>query len=834
MAQEFTFVCPLPNGFHARPASHLAAAVGNFVSDFAITNVRNGTIADAKSVLSMIAADVRMNDECSVRVHGEDEQAASEALQRFIKNDLPGLDVPLPDIMKGSPLRELPRALRLTGVKASFGLPVSRGIGRGRAVIVEKIALTAERSAEKSLDSALEKERITHAIATVHARIREKLTEQISPTESAILQAHLAMLGDDALKDKLLEYIAHGCSAEQAIIRTNAFLSELLQRSDNPYTRERALDIQDVCLQLLENIPGFEINPGVRLSEDSVLVAENLTPQQLLSLDRKWIQALLLASAGTTSHTVILARSLGIPTLVGMKNLHLALQQETLVDANRGLVIEELTPEIQKFYEREAALEERRRATLATYAAKPAVTADGHGIEVAANVASPEEAESAFQNGADGIGVFRTEMLFLRRDQVPTEDEQLEIYARTLRAANDKPVILRTFDVGADKVFPGLKLAKEDNPFLGNRGVRVYADYRDILRTQLRAILHASAFGRVQILVPMVSALNEVIWFKAQLAQVKAELEIPDDRQIPVGIMIEVPSVAFMLDQLCQEIDFFSLGTNDLAQYFFAADRGNSQVASISNVREPGFLKFLHEIVAGVHRNERWIGMCGDMAADPRNLPLLLALGLDEISVPPPDVPVLKQRVAAYSLDDCKKLLSQVLSCHGAAEVESLLDREPTGAARSLLDHDLVLTSSGAISKEEAIREIVDALYVSGRTDDPDRLEEAVWARESVYSTGLGHGFAVPHCKSDAVRTASMAVLRLKNPVEWHALDGNPVRMVIFLAAPESADSSAHLRTFSRLARNLMDEEFRERLLTAEDQDATISVLSGASEEQSA
>lgn len=812
----------------------MAAATRNFASDVSLTNRRNGTAADAKSVLSMIAADIRVNDECSVRVQGEDEQAAGATLQRFIEKDLPGFDVPLPDIEQGTQLRELPRALRSTRVKALFGVPVSRGIGCGKAVIIEKIALTSECSSKEPVDPDREREQVTLAIAAVRARIQEKLTAQISQTESAILQAHLAMLEDAAFTEKLLDYVIQGCSAEQAIARTNAFFGDLLQRSDNPYTRERALDIQDICLQLLENIPDVEMQTDVHLSENSVVVAENLTPQQLLGLDRKRIKALLLASGGTTSHTVILARSLSIPTLVGMKHLHLSPGQEVLVDANRGLVIEELTAEVRKFYEREAALDERRRAVLAISARKPAATSDGHAIEVAANVASAEEAEAAFQNGADGIGVFRTEMLFLHRDQIPTEEEQFQIYAQTLRAGSGKPVILRTFDVGADKPFPGLNLPKEDNPFLGYRGIRVYPEHHEVLRIQLRAILRASSFGPVQIMVPMVTTLDEVIWFKEQLAEVQTKLGMPAEPRVPVGIMIEVPAVAFMIDRLCQEIDFFSLGTNDLAQYFFAADRGNPQVAKVSNVREPGFLRLLQQIVANARRHKKWIGICGNMAADPRNLPLLLALGLDEISVPPPDVPQLKQRVAGYSLADCKKLLSQVLSCHRATEVESLLDDEPGKAASDLLDRELVIASSAAGSKEEAIRELVDALYVGGRTDDPDRLEEAVWARESVYSTGLGHGFAVPHCKSNAVKTASMAVLRLKNAVEWHALDGNPVQMVIFLAAPESADSNAHLRVFSRLARNLMDEGFRKRLLNAQDQDATMALLNAGGEEQSA
>src|SRR5579872_328906 len=826
MAREFTFICPLPNGIHARPASHLAAAANNFISELALTNLRNGSVADLKSVLSMIAADIRPNDECSVRVHGADEQAASAALQSFIENELPAFDVPLPDTLKHAKPRELPRALRAAGVRACFGLAVSRGIGHGKAVIAGKITLSAESTSEKTLDPAREKEQISSAITAVHARMQKKLLEEVSATECAILQAHLAMLDDATLMAKLLEEVTHGHSAEQAIVQANSFFGDLLRQSDNPYTRERALDIQDICLQLLENISGAKPDSGLKLTESSVVVAENLTPQQLLALDRKWIRALVLESAGTTSHTVILARAMEIPTLVGVKGAHtLAPETEILVDANQGFLVAEWTPAVGKFYERESRTAQRRKAALSRYGARPAATSDGHAIEVAANVSRSEEAESAFQNGAEGIGVFRTEMLFLERDRVPTEEEQFQTYAQTVRAANNKPVIFRTFDIGADKPLPFLRMAAEDNPFLGRRGIRVYVEHQQMLRTQLRAILRASAFGHVQVMVPMVSNIGEVTWFKEQLAQVRGELQIPPDRRIPVGIMIEVPSIAFMLDQLCRELDFFSLGTNDLSQYFFAADRGNARVSGLANVREPGFLNFLQQIVAGVHKHGKWIGLCGDMAADPRNLPLLLALGLDEISIPAAEIPSIKEHIAGYSLAEGQGLLSQALGCPRAAEVESVLDREPAGAARGLLERELVLVNNAIDSKEEAIREMVDALYVQGRTVDPDRLEEAIWARESVYSTGLGHGFAVPHCKTDAVNAGSMAVLRLKNPVEWGALDGNPVQIVILMAARESGDSSAHLRIFSRLARNLMDEGFRERLLNAGDRDAMLSLL---------
>jgi len=416
-------------------------------------------------------------------------------------------------------------------------------------------------------------------------------------------------------------------------------------------------------------------------------------------------------------------------------------------------------------------------------------------------------------------------MLFFGRERVPSEEEQFEAYAEAARAAKGKPVILRTIDVGGDKPLSYMKTPAEDNPFLGYRGARVYAEHQELLCAQLRAILRASAYGRVQLMVPMVTAMEEVLWVKGQIKQMQHDLEaqhIAFDPAMAIGIMIEVPSVAFILDQLCAEVDFFSIGTNDLSQYFFAADRGNARVAGLSNVKHPGFLNFLQSIVTGVHKHGRWVGMCGDMAADLRHLPLLLGLGLDEISVPSAEIPTIKERIAQLALPDCQKLLQQAIACQQAAEVASLLNRETNGASRSLLERELVLLDSEIESKEEAIRELVDAFYVEGRTDDPDRLEEAIWTRELVYSTGLGHGFAIPHCKTDAVSTGSIGVLKFRTPVDWDAVDGNPVQVVILLAVRESDGNDAHLRVFSKLARNLMNEEFRQRLLLADDPDAVL------------
>jgi multiphosphoryl transfer protein len=843
MSLDFSFTCPLPNGLHARPASHLADVAKKFASDCILTNLRNNSQADMKSVLSMIAADIRMNGQCSVQVRGTDEQLACATLRKFIESDLATHDVPLPDVFKHAATPQLPRALRSEQVKAVFGRPASRGIAFGKMVIVNAIEWMPEQSATKTGNPVEEEQQVHRALATVRGRLQAKLLEHLSATESGILQAHLAMLDDQALTAKMLEHVAQGKSAGQAIMEAGRFFADILRHSENPYMQERAADIQGLCLELLSSISERKPTHAITFREPSILLAENLLPQQLLALDRNLLRGLVLESAGTTSHTVLLARSLEIPVLFSnipsdrkgerepydlkhspTANAATWNSPETfaILDANRGFLITNPTPPVQKFYEHELKTLEKRKAALARHA-----TTGQHPMAISANVVSAAEAEAAFRSGADGVGVFRTEMLFLSHPQALSEEEQFEIYAQSVRAAGNKPVVIRTVDIGGDKPLPFLKLPVEENPFLGYRGARIYPEHREMLQAQLRAILRASALGHVDLLVPMISTVEEVLWFKEQVAHAQKDLEtsqVPFNHSINLGIMIEVPSAVFILDQLCPEVDFLSVGTNDLSQYFFAADRGNSRVAGLANVRHPAFLKLLEQIVTAARKHKKPVTVCGDMAADPRSLPLLLGLGLEEISVPVSDIAILKERMARICLPDCQKLLSEALSCRSAEDVEHLLEREPV-SARALLDRDLLLFCDEVESKEEAIREIVDALYIHGRTDDPDRLEDALLAREAAYSTGMGHGFAVPHCKSDAVNAGSLAVLKVKKAVEWQSVDGHPVQIVILLATRESDSATAHLQVFSRLARKLMDENFREQLLRAGNQDALLSIL---------
>jgi multiphosphoryl transfer protein len=832
-ALQFEFSCQLSSGLHARPASHLAEVANQFASECTVTNLRNGLLANAKSVLGIIAADIRHGDRCTLQVRGADEQAASAALQRFVEDDLTRCDVPLAGESTSSRSSTPPRALQVADVTCIFGVPISRGIGQGKVVILSRMTLPDKLAPQVGSDPDRELETIKEAVAAVRHRIGERLKYSPTATGTAVLQADLAMASDVFLVQKLTEQVRAGKSAPQAVVETGEFFIDLLRHSENEYIRERSADIEEICLQLLDEVGGNgSAATMVELNEPSVLVAETLAPQQLLGMDRRWLQGLVLEHSGTTSHAAILARSLGIPTLVGVRNARLLLTpgREVVVDASRGFVVPEVSPAVQRFYARERQTLRRRRETWARQTEKAALTADGKRLEVAANASSGEELALAFENGADGVGLFRTEMIFLGRDEPPSEEEQYAIYSAAARSAGDRPVIFRTFDIGGDKEVPYLNLPREENPFLGYRGARIYAEHRDLLQTQLRAILRASVAGHIQIMAPMISSVEEILQFKAAVEEAKRQLAGNGTlfrSGLKIGMMVEVPSVAFALDQFCAEVDFFSIGTNDLSQYFFASDRGNRRSASLYSVRHPAFLQFLQQLVAQIRRAGKWVGLCGEMAADLRNLPLLLGLELDEISVPAAEVHEFKRAVAKWRTADCINLLDRAISCRTATEVDDLPVVQTVQQTESLLSDNLVLLGSNSQTKEEVMQEMVDAFYVSSRTDERLLLEEALWAREAVYSTGLGYGFATPHCKTDAVTADSICILRLKEPINWDSVDGERVRMVVLLALRNSEAAGTHMQVFSTLARKLMNDEFRQHLLSVETADQVTTYLAG-------
>jgi phosphoenolpyruvate-protein phosphotransferase len=828
---EYAFECPLRYGLHARPAGRLAEVASRFTAEVVLTNARTGAAANAKSALAIVAIDARHGDPCRLKCTGGDAAAAHAALRDFVLTALPQCDEPLPEaIVEG--VVALPRALRQTGGRWLAGTPICAGVGRGAVLLLTGSTLPTDLAHLGAGSPAQEREKVRRAIAAVCATLEAKLAARPSPVAAGILSAHLSIASDVALAERILQSVAKCQSAGQAILAAAAFFTSRLTAAESLYVRERAIDVEDISLQLLEQVYGEHFQaPEVRLARPTVVVAETLAPRQLLALDRRFLKALVLERAGTTSHAVVLARAFGIPTLTGVAEVHSRLREglEVVVDADLGVVITEIDAPVARYYVREERRRRRREERLARHAHGPAVTRDGQRLEVAANIGTAEEAAPAFAQGAESIGLFRTEMLFLDRSAPPSEDEQFAVYAEAARVAGDRPVILRTIDIGGDKPVPYLELPPEANPYLGCRGVRLYPRHRDVFLAQLRAILRASAFGRLWVMVPMVSEPDEVRWVKARLEEARAELAaagVAFDPNLPLGIMVEVPSVALVLDQVAAEVDFLSVGTNDLTQYLFAADRDNDRVSALHSPRHPAGLRLLARIAAEARAQGRWLGLCGEMAANPLDLPLLLGLGLDEISTSAPGIPALKSAIARHSAADCRALLERALACRNTAEVEGLLIAFQAGVATvGLLDPDLIALDCDCESKEETVQELVDALYAAGRTDRPLAVEEAVWEREATYATGLGNGFAVPHCRTDAVRANSIALARLARPVAWGAPGDRPVECVILLAVREADPDETHLKIFSKLARSLMHDEFRARLLAAPDADAVLQRL---------
>lgn len=820
MPLEFQFTCPLPNGIHARPASALEEVASCFGANILLTNHRTGCSANLKSVLAIVGADIRLHDGCRLTVTGPDEQAAMAALRNFLNHEFPRCDDALPQPTPAHGEHRLPPMLQKAGGTIRPGTPMVKGIGIGRIVQAAGLRIPDSIPTTGATDFAAEVRKLDTAITSLVASYEERLPNAGSRVEADLLKAHRAVARDPEFRARLHENLRRDTStAAGAIADTEAHFANILLNSESALLRERALDLRDVCLQLLRQIYGKSVVAmDVPLVENSIVVAEMLTPGQFLGLDRRFLRGLVLGHAGTTSHTVILARSFGIPTLVGVTGLAGAQLNglEAVVDAECGLLGTNLTEATRRYYAMEQRRLADRRARQQRFAAAPARCSDGEHIEIAGNISTAAEAAPAFESGAEGIGLFRTEMLFLDRDEPPTEEEQFQEYRTALIAASGRPVILRTLDIGGDKPLAYLNLPTEDNPFLGYRAVRIYPEFESIFRTQIRAMIRASAHGKLQLMIPMVTTLNEIRWAKKIITEEQrrcATERLEFDRAMPIGVMIEVPAAAFVLDQLCTEVDFFSIGSNDLLQYFAGADRANPRVAKLYDPIQPAFLRFLHKAVSDVHAGGRKISICGEMAGQVRYLPLLVGLGLDEISVTPSAIAALKAELSRWTIATCRELFQRAVNCATADEVRSLLDEYAALQPAPLVTEEMVIIQSASQTKEEVIKEIADRLYVLGRTEQPHLIEEAIWQREGVYSTGFGHGFAVPHCKTTAVSANSLILLKLRQPVDWNSLDGQPVNVVMMLVMREADRTNGHMKIFSELARRVMHDDFRDNLI---------------------
>ncbi|CAM4326089.1 MULTISPECIES: phosphoenolpyruvate--protein phosphotransferase [Lelliottia] len=827
MSLVVEFICELPNGVHARPASCVETLCNTFSSKIEWHNLRTDRTGDAKSALALIGTDTLTGDSCRLIITGEDEQSAFERLAQWLKVEFPHCDAPLAAAIS-TDLDPLPESLTRLNPTLFRALPVCSGSDRGVLTLLTSLDLNALTSLPDVRCREEEQSALDQGLTLLVKNIGLRALDSDS-TANAILEAHRSLATDTSLRQHLLAGVNQGLSCAQAVIATaNHFCAEF-SRSSSSYLQERVLDVRDVCYQLLQQIYSEERFPAPgQLTQPSVCLADDLTPGQFLELDKTLLKGLLLKSGGTTSHTVILARSFNIPTLVGVDSDSLLSwrDQPVFIDGNAGVVVVNASIAVERYYQQERDVQQMLREQQSVWLNREARTADGLRIEIAANIAHSAEAQAAFGNGAEGVGLFRTEMLYMDRASAPCENELYNIFCQALESANGRSIIVRTMDIGGDKPVEYLNIPAENNPFLGYRAVRIYEEYAALFTTQLRAILRASAHGSLKIMIPMISSMEEILWVKEKLAEAKQQLRaehIPFEEKIPLGIMLEVPSVMFIIDQCCEEIDFFSIGSNDLTQYLLAVDRDNAKVTRHYNSLNPAFLRALDFAVQAVHRQGKWIGLCGELGAKGSVLPLLVGLGLDELSMGSPSIPATKARLAQLDSRACRQLLNQAMVCRTSLEVEHLLAQFRMNHQDTPLvtPHCISLDNDWA-SKEEVMKGMTDKLLLAGRCRYPRKLEADLWAREAVFSTGLGFSFAIPHSKSEHIEQSTISVARLKAPVQW---GDEEAQFIIMLTLNKHAAGDQHMRIFSRLARRIMHADFRNALVNASSEEAIAALL---------
>jgi phosphotransferase system enzyme I (PtsI) len=559
------------------------------------------------------------------------------------------------------------------------GAGVSPGIARGQIHVVRDDFDDVARYRISPSQITDEIGRFEAALIQTRMQILEmqqRIAESIGAKDAAIFDAHLLVVEDRTLIDEVLRKLETDlCNVEWVFQEVATTYAETLNKIDDPYLRERALDIQDVTKRVIRNLQGKAPKTFLGLSEPHILIAHNLTPSDTAAMNRERVLGLATDLGSRTSHTSIMARSLNIPAVVGLHDITQKLEtgQYVLLDGTNGFLIVDPTPETLKHYGEVESRRVKVVAQLKELRETTSTTRDGRHIVLSANIELPEDVDAVAANGAEGIGLYRTEFLYLNRNTLPTEDEQYETYRKVAERVRPDPLIIRTFDLGGDKLAPGaVDISDELNPFLGWRAIRFCLENIDIFKTQLRAILRAAAVGNVKIMFPMISGLDELRSAISVLAECKEELcasRIDIGDRTEVGAMIEIPSAAISADVLASEVDFFSIGTNDLIQYALAVDRVNERIAHLYEPTHPAVLRLLKMIADAAHANDIWVGVCGEMAGDVALIPLLLGLGMDELSAGATLVPRVKRAVQSLAIPECRELVEEALKLQTPSEI---------------------------------------------------------------------------------------------------------------------------------------------------------------------
>lgn len=520
------------------------------------------------------------------------------------------------------------------------GIAASKGYSIGTVLLQkhEEIVISDEKitdiEAEKAkLDAALE------ASKTQLTAIKEKAVKEMGAEEAEVFEAHLTLLDDPEFAGAMTLAIENEqLNAMKAVENTKNTFVMIFESMDNDYMRERAADIKDVSNRIIANLAGKAVNPFEDAPENTIVVAHDLTPSDTAQLDRSKVVAFLTNIGGRTSHSAIMARTLEIPAIVGIGNITESVKDGDLVivDGIEGIAIVNPSEEVINEYKSKKEKFQAEQEELKKLITVKTTTKSGKRVEVCGNIGKPEDVDQVMQNGGDGVGLFRTEFLYMDRDSAPTEDEQFNAYKYVLEKTEGKQVVIRTLDIGGDKTLPYLPLPKEMNPFLGYRAIRLCLDRKEIFKVQLRALLRASVYGKLAVMFPMISSLEEFNQAKEVVEECKAELRaegISYSEEIQWGIMVEIPAAAVYADELAKHVDFFSIGTNDLIQYTLAADRMSEKVSYLYNPMHPAVLRLIKMIIDGAHKHGKWVGMCGEMAGDEAAIPTLVEYGLDEFSM---------------------------------------------------------------------------------------------------------------------------------------------------------------------------------------------------------
>ncbi|MTV22921.1 phosphoenolpyruvate--protein phosphotransferase [Staphylococcus delphini] len=567
------------------------------------------------------------------------------------------------------------------------GIAASDGVAIAKAYLLVEPDLSF--SNEKTDNPEAEVQKFNEALNNSKielTKIRNHAEEQLGADKAAIFDAHLLVLDDPELIQPIEEKIKNeSASAPQALTEVTQNFITIFESMDNEYMKERAADIRDVAKRVLAHILGVELpNPSI-IDESVIIVAHDLTPSDTAQLNKQYVQGFVTNIGGRTSHSAIMSRSLEIPAVVGTKSISESVQRGdmVIVDGLTGDVIVNPSDDEIKAYQHKRESFFADREALKQLRDEPSKTLDGHEVELAANIGTPNDLEGVHNNGAEGIGLYRTEFLYMGRDNMPTEDEQFEAYKKVLESMEGKRVVVRTLDIGGDKELPYLNLPEEMNPFLGYRAIRLCLNQPEIFRPQLRALLRASAYGKLNIMFPMVATIQEFRDAKALLLEEKENLkregvEVSDD--IELGIMVEIPSTAALADVFAKEVDFFSIGTNDLIQYTMAADRMSERVSYLYQPYNPSILRLIKQVIDASHQEGKWTGMCGEMAGDETAIPLLIGLGLDEFSMSATSILKARRQIKDLSRTEMVQLADRALNCATVDEVVDLVKAKTTKA----------------------------------------------------------------------------------------------------------------------------------------------------------